>query len=91
MAVTARLFDVTTNRACLTSTQARKYADLSNVYLAQLLRKGTLEGFKIDREWFIYLDSLEEFLSRHRKPGPKGPRISTPKEEVAASPTSKEV
>jgi hypothetical protein len=44
------------------------------VYLAQLLRKGTLEGFKIDREWFIYTDSLEQFLAKTRKPGPRGPR-----------------
>lgn len=85
MDVTARLVDATTNRACLTSTQARQYADLSNVYLAQLLRKGTLDGFKIDREWFIYLDSLEQFLSRHRKPGPKGPRTTPSKEEEEVS------
>lgn len=85
MAVTARLLDATTNRTCLTSSQARKYADLSNVYVAQLLRKGTLEGFKIDREWFIYLDSLEQFLSRQRKPGPKGPRASPSEEEETSS------
>lgn len=84
MTITVRLLDATTNRTCLTSSQARKYADLSNVYLAQLLRKGTLDGFKIDREWFIYLDSLEQFLSKHRKPGPKGPRTS-PSEEGEAS------
>lgn len=76
MTVATRLLDAITNRGCLTSSEARKYADLSNVYLAQLLRKGTLEGFKIDREWFIYADSLELFLARKRKPGPKGPRKS---------------
>ena len=81
MTVATRLVDTTTNRGCLTSSQASTYADLSKVYLAQLLRKGTLEGFKIDREWFIYADSLELFLARKRKPGPKGPRKS-PSEEV---------
>jgi hypothetical protein len=74
MASDARLLDAKTNRACLTPSQARHYSDLSSVYLAQLLRKGVLEGFKIDREWFIYVDSLDQFLAKHRKPGPKGPR-----------------
>lgn len=74
MTVTTRLLDAQTNRECLTSSQARHYSDLSGVYLAQLLRKGTLEGFKIDREWFIYTDSLEQFLAKARKPGPRGPR-----------------
>jgi hypothetical protein len=74
MAVTARLLDVKTNRGCLTTSQAREHSDLSGVYLAQLLRKGTIEGFKIDREWFIYTDSLDQFLAKSRKPGPRGPR-----------------
>lgn len=74
MVATTRLLDAQTNRTCLTTSQARKHSDLSGVYLAQLLRKGTLEGFKIDREWFIYTDSLEQFLAKNRKPGPRGPR-----------------
>ncbi len=77
MAVDARLLDIKTKRECLTSTQARKHSGLSNVYLAQLLRKKTIEGFKIDREWFIYTDSLEQFLAKNRKPGPQGPRNKT--------------
>lgn len=68
------LIDSITNRACFTMSQARRRSDLSNVYLAQLLRKGTLEGFKIDRDWFIYSDSLERFLALPRKSGPHGPR-----------------
>lgn len=80
MTVATRLLEANTNRGCLTSSQARKYSELSNVYLAQLLRKGTIEGFKIDREWFIYADSLELFLARNRKPGPKGPRKSPPED-----------
>lgn len=74
MALDVRLLDAKTNRECLTSSQARQQSELSSVYLAQLLRKGTLEGFKIDREWFIYADSLEQFLAKNRKPGPRGPR-----------------
>jgi hypothetical protein len=82
MALDARLVDAKTNRECLTSSQARQHSDLSNVYLAQLLRKGTLEGFKIDREWFIYTDSLEHFLAKNRKPGPRGPRKPPPEEDT---------
>ena len=43
------------------------------MYLTQLLRKGTLEGFQLAREWLIYTDSLEQFLATPRKSGPKGP------------------
>jgi tetratricopeptide (TPR) repeat protein len=44
------------------------------VYLGLLLRKGTLEGFRRGRDWFVYADSLEAFLASPRKSGPKGPR-----------------
>ena len=76
----SRLKDIDTERACLTTAQARKYSGLSNVYLAQLLRKGMLEGFKLDRAWFIYTDSLERFLATPRKSGPHGPRMKPPEE-----------
>ena len=82
MAASTRLLDAETNRICLTTSQARKHSDLSRVYLAQLLRKGTLEGFKIDREWFIYADSLEQFLAKNRKPGPRGPRKPLSEEDA---------
>lgn len=82
MVIDARLLDAKTNRECLTSSQARQYSDLSNVYLAQLLRKGVLEGFKIDREWFIYADSLDQFLAKNRKPGPRGPRKPLSEEDT---------
>ena len=81
------LIHAETNRECLTASQARKRSGLSNVYLAQLLRKGILEGFKIDRDWFIYSDSLERFLEMPRKPGPKGSRKALPRESVEAMST----
>jgi hypothetical protein len=86
MAIDARLLDAKTNRECLTSSQARQHSDLSSVYLAQLLRKGVLEGFKIDREWFIYADSLEQFLAKNRKPGPRGPRKTSAEDTNGAHP-----
>ena len=62
------------NRALITTPQAAEQSGLSKTYLTQLLRKGTLEGFQLGREWLIYTDSLERFLATPRKPGPHGPR-----------------
>ena len=79
-----RLMDTETSRMCLTTSQAAKRSELSSVYLTQLLRKGTVEGFKLGREWFTYADSLDQFLSRDRKSGPKGPYKSEDKDEQAS-------
>ncbi len=69
-----RLLDLNTNRECIPTLQAVKRSGLSKTYLTQLLRKEELEGFQLGREWLIYADSLEQYLSMHHKPGPKGPR-----------------
>ena len=62
------------NRESITTAQAAERSDLSQVYLAQLLREHKLEGFQLGRDWYVYTDSLEAFLQHKRKPGPKGPR-----------------
>jgi hypothetical protein len=62
------------NRESITTAQAAQRSDLSQVYLAQLLREHKLEGFQLGRDWYVYTDSLEAFLKQKRKPGPKGPR-----------------
>jgi hypothetical protein len=67
-----------TNRVCLTTAQAVERTGLSRTYLAHLLRKGTLEGFQLSRDWFIYTDSLDTFLQTPRKSGPKGPYKKKP-------------
>ena len=63
-------------RNYITTPEAAERSKLSKNYLTLLLRRGTLEGFRLGhaREWFIYTDSLEQFLARNRKSGPKGPR-----------------
>ena len=63
-------------RTYITTPEAAERAGLSKNYIALLARSGKLEGFRIGqaREWFIYTDSLEQFLTANRKPGPKGPR-----------------
>ena len=69
----AVLKNIETNRECVTTSQAAEQSGLSKVYLARLLRDETVEGFQLSRDWFIYTDSLERFLSQPRKSGPKGP------------------
>lgn len=68
------LKDIDTNREYITTPEAAKRSGLSKVYLAHLLKRGTLEGFQMARDWFIYTDSLDAFLAKPRKSGPKGPR-----------------
>jgi hypothetical protein len=69
----AVLKNIETGRECVTTSQAAEQSGLSKVYLARLLREETVEGFQLARDWFIYTDSLEQFLATPRKSGPKGP------------------
>ena len=73
------------NRALISTPQAAEQSGLSKTYLTQLLRKGTLEGFQLGREWLIYTDSLERFLAMPRKPGPHGPRKKPPEKDSEAA------
>jgi hypothetical protein len=80
------LKNVETGREFITTSQAAQRSNLTKAYLTYLLRKGTLEGFQLSREWFIYTDSLETFLATPRKSGPKvhvtcpNKRILTPQQ-----------
>lgn len=67
------LKDIDTNREYITTPQAAKRSGLSRIYLARLLREGRIEGVQLGREWLIYTDSLEAYVSIPHKPGPKGP------------------
>ena len=68
------------DREYLTTLEAEHLSGLSRNYLALLLRRGILEGFRPSRDWFIYTDSLEKFLKTPRKSGPKGPRTRAKRE-----------
>lgn len=61
-------------RPYITTPQAAERSGLTANYIATLLRKGQLEGFRLAREWFVYADSLEQYMTTAHKPGPKGPR-----------------
>lgn len=65
------LKNVDINREYLATPQAAKRASLSRLHIARLLRDKKLEGFQLGREWFVYVDSLENYLASPRKTGPK--------------------
>jgi excisionase family DNA binding protein len=73
------------NRVLITTPQAAEQSGLSKTYLTQLLRKGTLEGFQLGREWLIYADSLEHYLATPHKSGPKGPRKKKSEQEPSST------
>ena len=67
------LRDIDTSRECMTTPQASERSGLSKVHLARLLREGKIEGVQLGREWLVYADSLEKYVSTPHKSGPKGP------------------
>lgn len=72
-------------RQYITTPQASARSGLSANYIATLLRKGQLEGFRLAREWFVYADSLEQYMTTAHKPGPKGPRKKVEQQEAEAT------
>ena len=74
------------DRDHIPTPEAQKRTGLSKSYLALMLRKGPLEGFRMGRDWFIYTDSLEHFLAQERKPRPKGPRKKPSRSQVQNRP-----
>jgi hypothetical protein len=62
------------DREYLSTPQAAIKSGLTTNYISTLLRNGRLEGFQLGRDRFVYTDSLNLFLQKTRKPGPKGPR-----------------
>jgi len=77
------------DRPYLTTPQAATRSGFTPSYIAHLLRENKLEGFRLAREWFIYTDSLDAFLAKPRKPGPKGPRAQAT-DKTAYLPGSKD-
>lgn len=66
-------------REYISTPEAAERANLTKNYIALLARKGIVEGFRVGqtRDWLVYVDSLEKYLSTSRKSGPKGPRNKT--------------
>src|SRR5258708_5056165 len=57
------------NRVLITTTEACEMAGVTSAYIQRLLRDGRIEGVKLGRDWLIYEDSLNAFLSHPRKRG----------------------
>ncbi len=55
----------------ISTKEASKRYPLSASHLARLLQEGVIEGTKIGHDWLIYEPSLEKYLEKPRKPGPK--------------------
>jgi hypothetical protein len=75
------------NRVLLPSTEARKIAGYSRQHLQRLLRDKRIEGLKLAHDWLVYEDSLKAYLAQPRKPGPKGPRNTSPKDSPERTPS----
>ena len=71
---------VSNDRVLLPSTEARKLSGFSRQHLQRLLRDKRIEGIKLAHDWLVYEDTLKAYLAQSRKPGPKGPRIKSPKD-----------
>ncbi len=67
------LKNIDANRECITTPEASKRSGLSKAHITRLLKSGTVEGIQLGREWLVYADSLERYISVPHKPGPKGP------------------
>lgn len=71
------------DRPYVSTPEASQRSGLSINYIATLLRRGTLEGFQLARERFVYADSLERYMAVSHKPGPRGPRKKVESESEA--------
>ncbi len=56
----------------VTVRQACAMSRLSRGQITYLLRKGTLKGEKVGRDWLVSIRSLDSYIKMPRKPGPKG-------------------
>lgn len=57
------------NRAVVSTAQACEATNFTSAYIQRLLRDGRIEGVKLGRDWLIYEDSLEAFMTQTRKRG----------------------
>jgi hypothetical protein len=56
------------------TSEAAKIADLSPSQIANLARKGQIEGRQFGRTWAVSRASVEAYAAKWHKPGPKRPK-----------------
>lgn len=57
-------------RKQMSTPEAARYSGLTRAHLANLARRGILEGVRMGRDWFVYADSIDRYLATPRRPGP---------------------
>jgi excisionase family DNA binding protein len=79
--------NIDTSRDFIPTPEASQRSGLSKSHITRLLKSGALEGFQIGRDWLVYIDSLDKYVSTPHKPGPKGP-IKKKSDELTNQQTS---
>lgn len=51
--------------------EAATLSGLSRDHISFLLRRGTLKGLKVERDWLVEERALKVYLAKRPKPGPK--------------------
>lgn len=58
-------------KAMISTAEANQISGLSQTYICLSIRRGKIAGCKVGNTWMVERESLEQFLSQPRKPGPK--------------------
>ncbi len=58
-------------RDYISTKEASEKFGLSREHLARLAQKGVIEARKIERDWLIYLPSLQAYINSNPHPGLK--------------------
>ena len=55
----------------ITLREAAELSNLSTSHLRLLVSRGTIWGVKLGQNWFTTVETVNEYLARDRRPGPK--------------------
>ena len=57
-----------------TTKQASERSGISQAHIRRLMERGTLAGLKMGRDWLVETSSLDSYMLKRPKPGPKPQR-----------------
>ncbi len=55
---------------------AAEISGISHSHLRLLIRRGDIWGKKLGRDWFTTIQTINEYLAKNRRPGPKSRKQS---------------